>query len=285
MPPRWHCTAPIHESKIFSEKEEFEEHMRTHHEPLTDLLLSTLTKHSVSHETRVFQSCPFCGGLPEELETEFPDQQDTKAQEAFQRHIKDHLVSVALILPPILVDTVEEEDRSGGSSTQGHGDSAFNPEEEIVTPFILCERGDQEKPCDCRDGTKDSTAEWLTMSGIVLPIWGESRSMASLEHFFDPAWPSDPLSTLLEPEEKWKLLVNPQPISIIKAEWKPCKNISLPPVRKDITTKYEGHLNDDKLVSFVKRYHELKANDDSIESEYLPYGLKELANGVDSSLE
>lgn len=282
MPLRWHCTAPIHESMVFSEKEKFEEHMRTHYDHLTDPLLSTLTRHSERHETRILQSCPFCGGLPEELEREFPNQQDPEAQEAFQRHLKNHLVAVALILPPIRVDMHEGEGRSSGSSAQGDEDNTFDSNKEVIIPLTYCERGDQEKPCDCRDGTRDSTTEWVTMDGIVMPIWGDSESMQSLEHFYDPSWPRVPLSDL----EYWELPIERQQhMSVLKGEWESCKYLSLPPVQRDISTNYEGHLKDDKLVSFVNRYNELKAKDDWMKSKTPLYGLEVLAEGVDSAIE
>lgn len=255
MPLRWHCTAPIHEPMVFSEKERFEEHIQTHYENLTGTLLSTLTKHSIRHETRIFQSCPFCGGLPEELEEKFPNQQDMNAQQALQRHVGDHLIAVALILPPIRVDKLEEEVRSIGSSAQGQGDHDFDPDQEAIIPFTHCERGDQEKPCDCRDGTRDSTAEWHTMSGIVLSIWGESKSIQALKHFDDPGWPPDPRFSPLDFNETWKLSLDyQQHRSVIKGGWEPCKYISLPPDQADISLSYEGHLKDDKLVLFVQRY-------------------------------
>lgn len=287
MPLRWHCTAPIHKPMVFSEKERFEEHMQTHYENLTDTLLSTLTKHSVRHETRVFQSCPFCGGLPEELEEKFPNQEDTNAQLALQRHVRDHLIAVALILPPIRVDKLEEEGRSIGSSAQGHGDHEFDPKQEAVVPLIHCDRGDHEKPCDCRDATKDSTAEWLTMSRIVLSIWGESKSIQSLKQFNDPGWPPDSQFSPSDFNETWKLpaLDYQQHISVLKGGWEPCKYISLPPDQADIFTNYEGHLEDDKLVSFVQRYNEIKAEHHLMKSETLPFGLKVLADGAESVLE
>ncbi|MCJ1425603.1 hypothetical protein MMC29_003503 [Sticta canariensis] len=288
MPLQWHCTAPIHETMVFSEKERFEEHMRTHYDHLTDPLLSTLTKHSERH--RIFQSCPFCGGLPEELEREFPNQQDPEAQQAFQRHLKEHLVAVALILPPIRVDLHEEEGRSSGSSAQGDAENAFDSDKEAIIPLTYCERGDQEKPCDCRNGKRDSTTEWLTMAGIVMPIWGELKSMRSLEHFYDPGWPLDPRFALSDPEYWGLPIERQQHRSVIKGGWEQCGNLSLPPVQKDISTNYKGHLKDDKLVPFVKRYEELKAKDklkkyETLPHESLPYGIKVLAEGVDSAID
>lgn len=285
MPLRWHCTAPVHDPMSFTEKENFEEHMRSHYDHLTDPLLSRLTKHSERREARILQSCPFCGGLPEELEREFPNQQDPEAQQAFQRHLKNHLIDIALILPPIRVDMHEEEGRSSGSSAQGDEDKAFDSDEEAIIPLTYCERGDQEKPCDCRNGERDSTTEWLTISGIVMPIWGELKSVQSLEHFHDPGWPLDPRFALSDPEY-WGLPVERQQHrSVIKGGWEPCRYISLPPVQKDISTNYEGHLKDDKLVPFVKRYEGLKAKDDLLKYETLPYGLEVLAEGVDSAVE
>lgn len=271
---------------VFSDKEKFEEHMQTHYEDLTDPLLSTLSKHSVRHDTRVFKSCPFCGGFPEELERRFPNQQDTKAQQALQKHVKNHFIDVALILPPIRVDMLEEEGRAIGSSAQGHGDNESNPNEEAIIPSIHCEGGDEERSCDCRDVTKDSASEWLTMSRIVLPIWGGSESIQSLERFDDPGWPSHSRSSLSDPIELENLPQNHQEhISVIKGGWEHCKDISLPPKLIDISTKYEGHLEDEKLIPFVKRYNETNANKDSLMLDSLPYGLKVLAEGADPALE
>lgn len=220
-----------------------------------------------------------------ELERKFPSQQDPEAQQALQRHLKKHLVEVALILPPIWVDMHEEEGRSRGSSAQGDEDNASDSDEEAIIPLTYCERGDQEEPCDCRYGERDSTTKWLTMSGIVIPIWGELKSMRLLEHFYDPGWPLDPRFALSDPEYWGLPIERQQHRSVIKGGWEPCRYFSLPPVQKDISTNYKGHLKDDILVPFVKRYEELKAKDKLMIHEALPYGLKVLAEGVDSAIE
>ena len=240
---------------VFSEKEEFEEHMGTHYDHLSDRSLTSLRKHSEHHETPIFQNCPFCGGLPEELERKFPDLQDAEAQQAFHEHLKSDLEEVAQILPPILVDTNGEEGRSSGSSAQGDEDNAFDSDEEAIIPLTYCEREDQENPCDCRNGKKDSTTEWLTMAGIVMPIWGELKSMQSLDHSYDPGWPLDPRFALSDPEY-WGLPIEcQQHRSVIKGGWDL--------VQTDISKNYKGHLKDNRLITFVNRYEELKAKDDT----------------------
>ena len=47
------------------------------------------------------QDCPFRGGFPEEIEKDHPNRDCKQARESLSKHVRDHLVSVTLILAPL----------------------------------------------------------------------------------------------------------------------------------------------------------------------------------------
>ncbi|CZR67541.1 uncharacterized protein PAC_17440 [Phialocephala subalpina] len=192
MLPRWHCMSPHQDPKSFSRVQEFEDHIRTHDENIADNLLATLTKHSVSRDTQIFQSCPFCGGLPHELVSKFPDQTTGDAQLALQKHVRDDLLKIALILPPI-PDMDEEDGQVGGSSALGPRESVLGSKEATIFPETHCDLKGRETPCDCRDEKKNSSSNWSTTADTVVPFWTALDpklffKSSEPKSFDDPAW-------------------------------------------------------------------------------------------------
>jgi nucleoside phosphorylase len=206
MPPIWHCKSPHHVPKSFLQLEEFEKHIRTHDETMTNDLLATLAKHSVRRDTRIFQSCPFCGGLPEELESQFPDQTTSDAQFALQKHVRDDLLKIALILPPIPDLDEELDGQIGGSSAIEPRETIFDPNETTIFPEMHC---DPENPCDCKDLMSNSASDWSTMASTFFDLAGENSKPAS---FDDPAWPPGSQSFLSQLNGGWECLDFKRPI-------------------------------------------------------------------------
>ncbi|KAH6716525.1 hypothetical protein BKA61DRAFT_306498 [Leptodontidium sp. MPI-SDFR-AT-0119] len=141
MQSRWECASadhglhPLH----FERLEDFEQHIRSHDEDITASLLATLSKHSLRKDPKLFHSCPFCGGMPEEIEKQFPED-NFQAQAALQKHVRDHLTAVALILPPIVADNVEGEGDgvTGSSPALAIRDSNLHLQERLSLPEIIC---------------------------------------------------------------------------------------------------------------------------------------------------
>ncbi|KAG4432743.1 hypothetical protein IFR05_011773 [Cadophora sp. M221] len=159
MQSRWECASADHSLHPlrFERLEDFEQHIRSHDEDITPSLLATLSKHSLRKDPKLFHSCPFCGGLPEEIEKQYP-QDNFQAQAALQKHVRDHLTAVALILPPIVADNAEGEGDgvTGSSPALAIRDSHLDLHERLSLPEMICSL-DQDFPvttimCDvCQD--------------------------------------------------------------------------------------------------------------------------------------
>jgi hypothetical protein len=99
IPLQWHCTAPGHQPETFPTEEAFIKHMRDAHAgTFTDEELPVFTQISARPATQIFTICPFCARLPDTSAIE--DQPNSQGQEALQKHIAEHLQSLALISLP-----------------------------------------------------------------------------------------------------------------------------------------------------------------------------------------
>jgi hypothetical protein len=96
-----------------------EKHTRSKHS-IAESLYATILKHSIVRKRKIFPNgCPFCGGIPEELEQKFFCHQEREAEEALEEHVRDHLINVALILYPI--DMGERDEELVDEKSDAHG--------------------------------------------------------------------------------------------------------------------------------------------------------------------
>lgn len=186
MPIQWQCSSLDHDPKTFHSVEEFEGHIHTHDDKITDSLLSILTKHSARRDINLFETCPFCGGFPEEIGSKYPDR-SIKVQLELQKHIRDHLMAIALILPPIVVDNFEGDVQTGSSPGLEQRDSILDLEEPSSDFKEYCDQESQGIICDCRDTEKNSSHKWSPLS-----IRAHNPNNAPIPTSFDdPAWPPE----------------------------------------------------------------------------------------------
>ncbi|KAI1739865.1 hypothetical protein F4680DRAFT_126310 [Xylaria scruposa] len=103
--PEWHCWYCKNASPSpnpFSASVNLESHLKKHHrEEVPDSLRPTLVKHSMIHDQHALRECPFCGGFPEEIEKKHHNRDSEQARESLTKHVRDHLIHVALILAPL----------------------------------------------------------------------------------------------------------------------------------------------------------------------------------------
>ncbi|KAI8262375.1 NACHT-domain-containing protein [Colletotrichum sp. SAR11_239] len=114
-------------------------------------------------EQYVLEECPFCGGFPAEIESEYSDRNLQQAREALQKHVRDHLVSVALILAPVEVSELEDETCDTKSDSRIDNTS----ERDLNEAGAICETECQSDSCDCKAG-KRTLGEH---SGDMHPNW------------------------------------------------------------------------------------------------------------------
>lgn len=169
--PRWHCWHCADTPPFFSAAE-FEIHLEGHHSrEVADTLRPTLIKHSLVHERHALQDCPFCGGFPEEIEKDLPDRDGKQAQEALEKHVRDHLVSVALFLAPVGEDEdgLHSDDTQSDAQRGNQSDRGFDNISEAEG--LECHNHD----CDCKETEKDSTIDRQPLDEdnleIITQIW------------------------------------------------------------------------------------------------------------------
>ncbi|KAF4463390.1 serine threonine kinase [Fusarium albosuccineum] len=139
----------------------------THHheEEIPDMFHPTLVKHNVIYDQHPLQSCPFCGGFPEELEKQYPEPGCDKGLEALEKHVRDHLISVALILAPVEMNELEKECDETKSEAERDDNSVLDPNSVGFSPVIQCSNA----ACDCRDRHKNSLTSWSTFEAAFEP--------------------------------------------------------------------------------------------------------------------
>ncbi|KAI1453987.1 hypothetical protein F4805DRAFT_441186 [Annulohypoxylon moriforme] len=148
--PEWHCwhCKTSSSSGPFSTPSELESHLESHHrEEITESLRPTLVKHSMIHDQHPLQECPFCGGFPEEIEKTYPDRDGKQSHEALEKHVRDHLVSVALILAPVEMGESGDELDDTKSNAQRDDDSERDLDGVGDTYELQC----QNTSCDCKE--------------------------------------------------------------------------------------------------------------------------------------
>ncbi|KAF4625405.1 hypothetical protein G7Y89_g12761 [Cudoniella acicularis] len=123
----WECLAPIHEPASFADQNLYMDHMRRFHSgSFADSQLPALAQMSARVESRIFSICPLCDHLPEGFVQERPDQHQQEDQNALQKHIAQHLQSMALISFSWLGDLKSE------MSSKIESDLAFEDETGIL---------------------------------------------------------------------------------------------------------------------------------------------------------
>ncbi|KAH7397169.1 hypothetical protein BKA66DRAFT_605750 [Pyrenochaeta sp. MPI-SDFR-AT-0127] len=150
LPIRHHVDDPDGEHKELIEAE-FEHHMNSHGE-VSDDIMAAMKESSRRKGAFLFDSCPFCGGYPDDLEKRFSNRDTLDAQRELRRHIKQHMQEIALFLPPYRSDVVDEdEDVKGSDMTHRKSMNDEIPENGYHIDDI-CDRID----CDCRSNSEHS---------------------------------------------------------------------------------------------------------------------------------
>ncbi|KAM5374731.1 hypothetical protein ACJZ2D_006375 [Fusarium nematophilum] len=164
----WHCTPPS--PSPFSTQQGLEHHLADCHEQeVSEALRPTLLKHSMVRDQLALRHCPFCGGFPLEIEEKHTDRTSNQAHEALEKHVRDHLVSVALILAPVETGEADQELDDTKSEAQRDQNSERDIEEVGVSHPIHCTKA----ICDCSDKNKDSVSKWSTFEATLAP-WGDA---------------------------------------------------------------------------------------------------------------
>ncbi|KAI0881979.1 uncharacterized protein GGS22DRAFT_171263 [Annulohypoxylon maeteangense] len=164
--PEWHCWHCKTSSSPFSTAAELESHLVKHHrEEVTESLRPTLVKHSLVRDQHPLRECPFCGGFPEEIEKTYPDRDSKQAREVLEKHVRDHLVSTALILAPVEMGEPGDGLDDTKSDAQRDGDSERDLDGVGEIYELQCENNS----CDCKESNKNSGSDWPMDSG--LDVW------------------------------------------------------------------------------------------------------------------
>ncbi|CEJ90860.1 hypothetical protein VHEMI06614 [[Torrubiella] hemipterigena] len=154
--PQWYCwycqsaTVPL---QTFSSSDALEEHLRDmHNDKTTDSVRSVIVNHSMLTQPPPLHDCPFCGGYPEEIEKAFPDRQGYDAVEALAKHMRDHLIEVALMMLPTDYDAKDQDENNDIKSEADRGDVEYQNvdglevlDKRVRAGDLKCGRID----CDC----------------------------------------------------------------------------------------------------------------------------------------
>lgn len=177
--PEWHCWH-CKTGRQFSNSADLETHLEIlHQEEVTDSLRPTLVKHSMVRDQPVLQDCPFCGGYPEEIEKDDPDRNGKRAREALEKHVRDHLIAVSMILAPVEKGGADGELDDTQSEAQRGNDSERDLDGLTEAYDIQCPNDS----CDCRERETNSVLDWSTDAGhrpeeiedmqMVIQLWQE----------------------------------------------------------------------------------------------------------------
>ncbi|KAI0543458.1 hypothetical protein F4679DRAFT_577614 [Xylaria curta] len=166
----WHCKTASYPLSPFSTSEELEDHLKNHHrEEITDSLRSTLVKHSMIRDQYALHECPFCNGFPEEIEKNYRNRDSEQARESLSKHVRDHLVSVALILAPL------ETGESGGEldDTKSEAQRDNNSERDFDGVGDTYELECGKSSCDCKDNPDHDGWEMKDMRAAsdITQLW------------------------------------------------------------------------------------------------------------------
>ncbi|KAG6359198.1 hypothetical protein INS49_012718 [Diaporthe citri] len=136
--------------------------------------------------------CPFCGGFPEEVEKDSSKWDHESALGKLEKHVKDHLVSVALILAPMereepagqFDETQSEAQRGDQSERDSNG---VGDQYELECSNALCDcktRSDlelEQNISSSHDAREDVQAFWDSK-----PLWKQIQEKKVRDHQSDP---------------------------------------------------------------------------------------------------
>lgn len=111
------------------------------------------------HE-HALQECPFCGGFPQEIEDNWSDRDSKTAREALEKHVRDHLVDVALILAPVGMGDADEKFGNKGDDTCSEAQRDNDSERDLDWIGDSYELNCQNGCRDCEERDKDSVLNW-----------------------------------------------------------------------------------------------------------------------------
>ncbi|KAL7919843.1 hypothetical protein ACQKWADRAFT_300213 [Trichoderma austrokoningii] len=160
---RYHVDLPDGKHEEFDEAE-FEHHLARHGEISTEME-SVMKKASRRKGPFLFESCPFCGGYPDDIEKRFSDSNTLEAQKALRKHIKQHMQDIAFFLPPYREDILEEDEDLKSSVVTGKSANNAQDLEDLGEFPEICGQTD----CDCKSRGRSIT-EILTDVSITFPL-------------------------------------------------------------------------------------------------------------------
>ncbi|KAM5347455.1 hypothetical protein ACJ41O_010460 [Fusarium nematophilum] len=145
--------------------------------------------------------------------------------DSLEKHVRDHLVSVALILAPVETGEADQELDDTKSEAQRDQNSERDIEEVGVSHPIHCTKA----ICDCSDKNKDSVSKWSTFEATLAP-WGDALGHGVPMPCDDPSFEVN-----LDALEEWNF-------------WHP---LSLPPDCEPTgPPEYQGLASDTKLHEY-----------------------------------
>lgn len=98
----------------------------------------------------------FCGGFPQEIEEVIPDRNSPRARMYLQKHIRNHLVDIGMMLIPIDMTSRMVQDgeipEMESSNCEGTRSDLSMADTDVNTMEFTCPKSD----CDCQDFAKDN---------------------------------------------------------------------------------------------------------------------------------
>jgi hypothetical protein len=188
VPLHWDCVAPIHDTESFDDADLYMEHMRRfHHGTFADSQLPVLAQMSARAESRLFTICPLCNHLPKDLAQKTSNLEVRENQTALQKHIAQHLQSLALVSLGWL------DDSKSNASSKRDNDLVMEDD----TESLKFDDPPDEQPIPSSDLDPDWKGTALITKDIgVDQAWDSSRTSedAALEWWFtiDPSADLDP---------------------------------------------------------------------------------------------
>lgn len=109
-------------------------------------MLATSIKYGMIQNEQPFQDCPFCAGYPEEIEKKHQTRDCDAAYKALEKHVRNHLISMALILAP--EETEESGDEAVELDSEAQPDNNNKRDDEGIGDVFDLEC--QNPNCDCK---------------------------------------------------------------------------------------------------------------------------------------
>lgn len=228
----WYCPQPSSKPLEFASSSLFEDHLSAEHsDKIEASLRGTVAKHSIIQDGLSLLSCPFCGGYPEELEAQHSDQESPEAIEALFKHIRNHLISAALILLPRDFDSGNTRGNKTLDSDAGEGNASAHDFEDlalleglVTDEQLRCENED----CECRIPSSIVNGDWS--SANLYDEYSSAHTLSdAIKHALDSTSPSQEIG-----------------------EWDFCRLFSLRPDYEPISTSYPPLEDDEKLYEYFQ---------------------------------